>query len=201
MTDRLITVRRLTGLDEPQETRVFLLMSAFGIVVGIVYWFLAYEVAGTILLLAFGVATGLIGARLVADPTAARVRRLARDRGGATSDASGGGTGQIDRPFADESGRLPAETIAPFVLGLGVATAATAVVFGPAPLIVSVLPVAWGAWSWLTSARAELDAIRDETEPTAAEENGADSTAANAHLAEPVETADGRTRARRRRAC
>jgi hypothetical protein len=167
MTDRPTTVRqmavrRLTGLDEPQETRVFLLMSAFGIGVGVVYWFLAYEVAGTILLLAFGAATGLIGVRLVADPTAATVRRNARERSAPTTDAPGGGTGNVDRPFADESGRLPSATIAPFVLGLGIATAATAVVFGPAPLIVGALPIAWGAWSWLTSARAELDATEAE---------------------------------------
>jgi uncharacterized membrane protein YfcA len=170
VTDRLLMARRLTGFDEPQETRVFLLMSAFGIAIGVVYWFLAYEVAGTILLLAFGVATGLIGARLVADPTAATVRRLARERTGLTTDAPGGGTGEIDRPFGDENGRLPASTIAPFVLGLGIATAATAVVFGPAPLIVGVLPIAWGAWSWLTSARAELEAT--EAEPTEADPTG-----------------------------
>jgi hypothetical protein len=170
--DRRLTIRRLAGLDEPQETRVFLLMAAFGIGIGVVYWFLAYEVAGTILLLAFGVATGLIGARLVADPVAATVRRLARERPAPTTDAPGAGTGAIDRPFGDESGRLPGETIAPFVLGLGVATALTAVVFGPAPLIVGVLPIAWGARSWLTSARAELDATEAELDAPAAESTG-----------------------------
>jgi uncharacterized membrane protein YfcA len=164
MTDRRIAIRRLPGLDEPQETRVFLLMSAFGIAVGVAYWFLAYEIAGTILLLAFGVATGLIAARLVIDPAAATVRRLARERDNPTTDAPGGGTGEIDRPFGDESGRLPTETIAPFILGLGVATAATSVIFGPAPLIVGVLPIAWGAWSWLGSVRAELEATEAEIE-------------------------------------
>jgi hypothetical protein len=163
MTDRRMTIRRIAGLDEPQETRVFLLMAAFGIAIGVVYWFLSYEVAGTVLLLAFGAATGLIAARLVADPAAATVRRMARERSAPTTDAPGGGTGEIDRPFGDESGRLPAVTIAPFVLGLGVATAATSVVFGPAPLIVGVLPITWGALSWLSSARAELDAIESES--------------------------------------
>ena len=150
--------RRLIGLDEPQETRVFLLMSAFGIAVGIVYWFLAYEVAGTILLLGFGVATGAIGLRLVLDPAARRVRGVAAERARPAGDAPGGGTGGIDRLFADETGRLPTETIAPFAVGLGVAVAATALIFGPAPLIVGVLPIGWGAASWLRSARAELDA-------------------------------------------
>ena len=176
--------RRLLGLDEPQETRVFLLMAAFGLAVGIVYWFLSYEVAGTILLLGFGAATGVIGVRLIVDPGAARVRRAADTRAVAATDeaaaarqvalddAPGGGTGGIDRPFADEAGRLPTETIAPFVLGLGIAVAATAAIFGPAPLIVGVLPIAWGAWSWLGAAGAELEATelaRTDTDGTGLE--------------------------------
>jgi hypothetical protein len=160
------TGRRLLGLDEPQETRVFLAMSAFGLAVGAVYWFLAYEVAGTLLLLGFGVGTGVIAVRLVADPGAARVRSRTTNTEPA-ADAPGGGTGGIDRPFIDDSGRLPNETIAPFAVGIGVATVATSVIFGAAPLIVGALPIAWGAWSWLSSARAELDAT--EAEPDAQE--------------------------------
>jgi hypothetical protein len=160
-------LRRLLGLDEPQETRVFLLMSAFGLVVGVVYWFLSYEVAGTILLIGFGVATGVIAARLAIGPDAARVRRAARGDVAPATDASGAGTGGVDTPFADEAARVPSETIAPFAVGLGVAIAATALVFGPAPLIVGILPIGWGSWSWLSSARAEL-AAQDEAPPQTA---------------------------------
>jgi hypothetical protein len=160
----MITARRLLALDEPQETRVFLLMAAFGIAIGVVYWFLSYEVAGTILLLGFGAATGVIGLRFILDPGASQVRRRAAERGAPAGDAPGGGTGGVDRPFGDEAGRLPTETVAPFVLGLGISVAATAVIFGPAPLIVAILPVAWGAWSWLGSARAELDATELEAD-------------------------------------
>jgi hypothetical protein len=162
-----VIVRRLLGLDEPQETRVFLLMSAFGLIVGVVYWFLSYEVAGTILLLGFAIATGLIAGRLIIGPAGAAVRRRARDRAAPAGDAPSGGTGAIDRPFLDESGRLPTETIAPFAVGLGVAVAATAVVFGPAPFIVGLLPLGWGAWSWLTAARAELAAQQQTVTPSA----------------------------------
>jgi len=160
----MTTARRLLGLDEPQETRVFLAMSAFGLAVGAVYWFLAYEVAGTLLLLGFGVATGVIAVRLVADPRVARVRRRSTNTQPA-GHAPGGGTGGIDRPFVDDRVRLPRETIAPFAVGLGVATVATSVIFGAAPLIVGALPLAWGAWSWLGSAGAELDAT-DATDAT-----------------------------------
>jgi hypothetical protein len=38
-------------------------------------------------------------------------------------------------------------------------------VFGLAPVIVGVLPLAWGAWRWLTAARDELTAT-DQDERT-----------------------------------
>jgi hypothetical protein len=153
--------RTLTAADQPQEVRFFLLLSAFGIVVGVIYWFVAHESAGTVLLLGFGAATGLIGLRLAVDPRS----RLVRERAGlgaaetiATGEGTGAGTGDVDRPFLDETGRLPDETIAPFAVGFGIAIAATGLIFGPAPVIVGLLPLGWGAWSWLSGARAELDA-------------------------------------------
>ena len=156
-----MTLRRtLTAADQPQEARVFLLLSAFGIVVGLIYWFVSYESAGTVLLLGFGAATGLIGFRLVTDPASRVVRERARTRDAEPipGEGTGAGTGGVDRPFLDETGRLPDETIAPFAIGLGVAIAATGVIFGPAPVAVGLLPLAWGAWAWLSGARAELDA-------------------------------------------
>jgi hypothetical protein len=43
-------------------------------------------------------------------------------------------------------------------VGLGVALMTTGAIFGPAPVVVGILPFAWGAWSWLSGARSELDA-------------------------------------------
>jgi hypothetical protein len=40
----------------PEEVRFFGRSAAFAIVVGIIYWFVSYETAGTVLLLAFGLA-------------------------------------------------------------------------------------------------------------------------------------------------
>jgi hypothetical protein len=153
--------RTLTAADEPQEVRFFLLLSAFGIIVGAIYWFVSYESAGTVLLLGFGAATGLIGLRLALDPASRLVRERSRARAADTipaGEGTGAGTGDVDRPFLDETGRLPDETIAPFAVGFGVAIAATGLIFGPAPVIVGLLPLAWGAWAWLSGARAELDA-------------------------------------------
>lgn len=160
-------LRRLLGFDEPQEIRFFLYVGAFGVVIGIVYWFLSYEVAGTVLLIGFGAANGIVGARLAAAPVAGLVRHRAgdpgrrADAGPGAADVTGGGTAGIDRPFLDESGRLPSPTLAPFAVGLGVAAAATGAIFGPALLVVGLLPFAWGAWTWLHRASAELDAVQD----------------------------------------
>jgi hypothetical protein len=112
----------------------------------------------------------VLGLRLAADPAAGRVRQRARTasperRAAETAEAHdrpGAGTGGVDRPFLDERGRLPDETLAPLAVGLGAAVAATGAIFGPAPVVVGVLPLAWGAWAWLQGASEELAATADE---------------------------------------
>jgi len=133
-------LRRLV-FGDPAETRFFLFLSAFALVIGAIYWLVSYEPAGSVLLLAFGAATGVMGVVL---------HRTGR-RG-------------ADRPFLDETGRFPSETPAPLAVGAGIALMALATIFGPAPLVVGLLPFAWGAWTWLGRARAELDsqALDDE---------------------------------------
>ena len=42
--------------------------------------------------------------------------------------------------------------------GLGVALSLTAVVFRPWLVIAGIVPLGWGAWTWLRGARDELDA-------------------------------------------
>jgi len=145
-------VRRLLLADHPQETRFFAFIGVFGLVLAAIYWFATYELAGTVLLFGFGLAGAVAGIRLIV----ARPRRAAR---GAAGEEPLGSTQGLDRPFLDEAGRLPDETLAPLAVGLGVALALTAVVFGPWLLVAGVLPFAWGGWAWLTSARAELDAM------------------------------------------
>lgn len=123
----------------PDETRFFAFLGAFGLVLGAIYWFASYEVAGTALLLGFGLAGVLAAVRLLV----ARPMRVA---------------GGVDRPFLDETGRLPDETLAPLALGLGIALSMTAIVFGPWLLVAGIVPLGWGAWTWLRGARDELDA-------------------------------------------
>lgn len=137
-------LRRVLLLDHPQETRFFAVIGALGVVLGIAYWFVSYEVAGTVLLTSFGLASGLAAARLVV------TRRNAGEPAGA------------DRPFLDESGRLPAPTLAPLALGLGISLALTAVVFGPWLVVAAAIPLAWGGWAWFAGARDEFDAVEGE---------------------------------------
>ena len=173
--------RALLPFGQPQEVTVFLFLGAFALVIGVIYWFASYEAAGTVLLIGFAIATGALGFRLALDPRAAEVReRAARERqarGVVPKDAAeridpggrghaSGGTGDVDRPYLDESGRLPAETFAPLAVGLGVALVTTGAIFGPAPVVVGILPFAWGAWSWLRGARSELDATEMQDRPT-----------------------------------
>jgi hypothetical protein len=168
-------VRRLLGLDEPQETRFFLFIAAWAIGAGIVYWFVSYELAGTALLAGVGVACGLVVMRLVFVRRSADVRRRARAEAAAAAseglaateqgdrddpramprEGQGGGTAGVDRPFVDEPDLLPEPTIAPFAVGLGVSLCALGGIFGPAPVLVGLLPLGWGAWLWLEAARGE----------------------------------------------
>jgi len=162
-------LRRVLLLDHPQETRFFAVIGALGVVLGIAYWFVSYEVAGTVLLVGFGLASGLAAARLFVTwrgrEVARRVRAGAGEpsaRGPDEGEGPGGGLAGVDRPFLDESGRLPAPTLAPLALGLGISLALTAVVFGPWLLVAAVIPLVWGCWAWFAGAREEFEAAEGD---------------------------------------
>ena len=56
---------RLPFADQPQETRFFLLIAGWAGALGIIYWFVSYEPAGTAMLAIFGVAMAVMGWILV----------------------------------------------------------------------------------------------------------------------------------------
>ena len=155
---------RLPFADQPQETRFFLLIAGWAGALGVIYWFVSYEVAGTVLLAGLALATGALSVWLMRSQRLRRRRadadppELALDR----PDTSGGGTAGVDRPFLDEEGRLPAPTVAPFAVGLGVALAALGPVFGLAPVAVGAVSFLWGAGTWFAAAREEFNAQKLE---------------------------------------
>jgi hypothetical protein len=132
-----------------EEVKFFGRLSVYALIVGTVYWFLSYEAAGTVLLLGFGVATGLAFVVL---------------RGGAPAQPGGQAAledvpGRPDGPFGDESGPVPGRSAAPLAVGFGVAVIALAGAFGPWFLAVGALPALVGAVDWLRSSNRELDQL------------------------------------------
>jgi hypothetical protein len=158
-------IRSLLG---PTETRTFLLVAGWAFLLAAIYWFVAYEPVGTLLLVGLGAATAAVAVRLMAS-----TRRSTPDA--ATGGPEGSeGTGEpdpgrptADRPFLDEVRRLPSPSLAPFLVGLGIAVAATGFIFGLAPVAVGLLPILVGGLSWLRSVGAEVDATREEEDEEA----------------------------------
>jgi hypothetical protein len=134
--------------DQPPETRFFLLIAGWAGVLGVIYWGVSGEVAGTALLAGLALATGAMSFWLI------RGRRRGREAGDAVRGVEPG----VDRPFLDEDARLPDASLAPFAVGLGIALAVLGPVFGIAPVAVGAVAFLWGAASWFGAARDELDA-------------------------------------------
>ena len=127
------------------EAKVFARMSIFGIVVGGAYWFLTYEVAGTVLLLGFGLAAGLA---TVANFI--RSRRAAGEITAAGDEVAGGESVPVEaaEPY-------PEPGWAPLVISLGVGGLALGAAFGPWLTIAGLLVAIAGGANWLSAAVRE----------------------------------------------
>jgi Cytochrome c oxidase subunit IV len=132
----------------PEEVRFFGRLSVYALLAGVVYWFISYESAGTVLLIGFGVATGV----------AFLVLRSSRQR---PSPVDAAGSRDPDGPFGDESAPVPTRSAAPLAVGLGLALIGLAGAFGPWFLVVGAMPLLIGAADWLRSASRELDQRTD----------------------------------------
>lgn len=141
-----------------EEIRFFQRIAVFGILIGVVYWFVSYEIVGTVLLLGFGIATGLafvVLRRGEPRPTGP----VASDVGGSVDQglASGGQARETDGPFGDESGPVPTRSAAPVTMGLGIALIGLSAAFGPWFAFTGLLPLLIGAADWVGAARRELN--------------------------------------------
>jgi hypothetical protein len=155
-------VRRLLALDQPSETRFFLVNCVWALFAAALYWVVSQEITGTLLLAGLALAAGLATIRLVllwrarrreADVERTAGRSIARDP--ARLDASGGGSASIDRPFDVPVRSVPEPSLGPFAVGLGVSLVAAGVIFGVATVAVGIVPLAWGGLVWLGDAIAE----------------------------------------------
>ena len=127
------------------EVTLFARMATFGIVVGAVYWFLTYEAAGTVLLSAFGLASGLAAVAVYVGG------RLAGRRPGAEGPAA-------SSPADAEP--IPRPGWAPLGIALGLGGVALGAAFGPWLAIAGALVAVRSAKSWLDTAVEETDEAR-----------------------------------------
>jgi hypothetical protein len=132
--------RRLLGLDEPQETRVFLLMAAFGGAVGIVYWFLSYEDAGFVLLALMGVCSAMIGGYLL---YRAHAHRRPEDDPDAEYEATAG----------ERVGRFSSGSIWPLVMGIGTVLALQGFIYGAWLVGFGLVLFVWAAVGFMLESR------------------------------------------------
>lgn len=138
------------------EVRYFGRLSLYALVVGVAYWFLSYEPAGTMLLVGFGLATGT--GYLV-------LRSGARESGAKPGEGGTDGEPTPNGPFADESGPVPTRSGAPLAVGFGIAAVALAGAFGPWFIIAGAVPLLLGAADWLRAAEHELALRTSADEP------------------------------------
>lgn len=132
------------------EAKVFARMSIFGLVVGGAYWFLTYEVAGTVLLVGFGLAAGL-----------ATVANFIRSRR-AAGDAPAAGHEVVGAEAAEP---FPEPGWAPLIISLGVGGLALGAAFGPWLTIAGLLVAVAGGASWLSAAIREARSAHGSRPP------------------------------------
>jgi hypothetical protein len=119
-----------------EEVLVFGRLAAFGLIVGTVYWFIAYEPAGTMLLIGFGLASAVAAALLWAKS------RKAAD-------------GSHEWPVDGGPARIPSPGYAPFQIGIGAGITALGLATGPLLALAGVVILVIGARYWLEAAMRE----------------------------------------------
>jgi hypothetical protein len=124
-----------------EEARVFLRTAAYALVVAVIYWFVSYEVAGTVLLVVLGMAAAALTAML---PRSGRTKVLRAPLELATF-------GEGEEPIMEiEEVPLPALSLQPLLVALGAAGVTLGLVFGAWLWLPGALVLAGAAWRWHT---------------------------------------------------
>jgi hypothetical protein len=126
-----------------EEIAVFARSAVYFGVIGAVYWFLTYEVAGSML---------LVGSALASAFVAIVLRLGLRGQQTVAADAS---EVRPDGPFGDESGVLPAPTAAPLGVAFGLALVVLGLVFTGALVLAGAILVLLASREWLRAAMSE----------------------------------------------
>ena len=134
------------------EAKLFFRMAIFGIAAGVVYWFVTYEAAGSVMLTTFGMASGIAGVAIWAG---SRNRRGARRRVGDQMAAAAG-------PSPDP---IPRPGWAPIGIAIGLGGVALAGPFGPWLAIAGLFLTIRSAKTWLDATMRETDEARGVASP------------------------------------
>ena len=124
------------------EARVFLGITAFFVLIGVIYWFTSYEDAGAVMLAASAVMGVLAGGAILLLTRGAPARP--EDDPDATL-AEGAGTVEV----------FPRQSIWPFAVGLSAAVAASGFAFGAWLVLIGTGALAVTIICWILEARRE----------------------------------------------
>jgi hypothetical protein len=127
-----------------EEIAVFARSAVYFGVIGVAYWFLTYEVAGSIL---------LVGSSLASAFVAVIIRLGLRGQ----DTVAEGSEVRPDGPFGDESAVLPAPTAAPLGVAFGMALVVLGLVFTGALVLAGAILVLLASREWLRAAMSEAD--------------------------------------------
>ena len=177
-----------------EELRVLLRNALYMASAVVVYWFVAYEWAGTVMMAVLVLAAGafvLIMSRIVRATTREAVNR--QEESGARQLVSvplrvfgfeeHGGEAHAT-PMSVDEGQMPHGSIWPFICVVGIVLITAGFIFGLWFLILGGLIAAWGMWGWITQiapsaptipvSRAEEPGAFAPTEEFRGEEPGPD---------------------------
>ena len=129
------------------EAKLFARMAIFGIAVGIAYWFLTYETAGSVMLTTFGFASGIAAVAIWAG---------SRRRQGTAPPVGDHGVGTTTA----DADPMPHPGWAPLGIAVGLGGVALAGPFGPWLAIAGLFLTIRSAKTWLDATVRETDEAR-----------------------------------------
>jgi hypothetical protein len=142
-----------------EEVRFFLRTTLYSAAVGVLYWYISYEVAGSVMLAFVVLATGLVVGFLTIAVRATRGELAAGD---------GGAVSRLARPILQTVGvvvprtaalevrlgaglgRFPRGSAWPMIGGAGALLVGLGLVYGPWLLLPGIVVVAFTVWGWIT---------------------------------------------------
>ena len=141
-----------------EELRFFLRTAAYTAVIGVLYWIVSYEWAGSVMLAFVAVATGLV---VVVFFTGVRATRGGRSGGAGGALRRAGSAvarlvgfaeprGPAGEPLAGGLEPIPVGSIWPLIAGAAAAMIGLGLVYGPWLLLPGVVLAAITIWGWIT---------------------------------------------------